>query len=523
MMRDSMRHPFFVPQGLVGLMIPSRRAVLALTALGCIPASLTAQTSATESASAYLESVRTRTPELVAFLRAMPKGGDLHSHLSGAVYAESVLRWAAEDGACIDTAILRIVPAPCTPGGSLVSAQRLAGDGDLHGRMVDVMSMRNWNAARLNGHDQFFGTFARLEATDRRTGDMLAEVQERAAAGGVSYLELMTTPDRGASRLLGDSVGFDGNLDATHRMLMERGTGRIARAASARLDSIEARRDTVLGCGTPAARPGCQVTVRWLYQVLRASAPRRVYSQLLTGFVMAERDPRVVGLNMVQPEDYPIAMGDYSLHMRMVGYLRGRHPRVSVSLHAGELAPGLVPPDGLRGHIREAVRVAGARRIGHGVDVMHEDSAAALLREMAERRVMVEIALTSNDVILGVRGDDHPLRTYLQAGVPVALATDDEGVSRSEMTMEYVRAVQDQGLDYPTLKRMARTSLEYAFEPGESIWESLADGQPARACAGGWSSASCEGLARRSSHARLQRDLELAFERFEAGYPRPPR
>ncbi|MEO8726205.1 MAG: adenosine deaminase, partial [Acidobacteriaceae bacterium] len=35
------------------------------------------------------------------FLRAMPKGGDLHNHLSGAVYAESYLQWAADDGDCI--------------------------------------------------------------------------------------------------------------------------------------------------------------------------------------------------------------------------------------------------------------------------------------------------------------------------------------------------------------------------------------------------------------------------------------
>ena len=43
------------------------------------------------------------------------------------------------------------------------------------------------------------------------------------------------------------------------------------------------------------------------------------------------------------------------------------------------------------------------------------------------------------------------------------LATDDEGVNRSEMTLEYRRAVIDQGMDYAKLKKMARNSLEYAF------------------------------------------------------------
>ena len=37
----------------------------------------------------YMDSVRTQPPLLLAFLRRMPKGGDLHNHLSGAIYAES--------------------------------------------------------------------------------------------------------------------------------------------------------------------------------------------------------------------------------------------------------------------------------------------------------------------------------------------------------------------------------------------------------------------------------------------------
>ena len=72
---------------------------------------------------------------------------------------------------------------------------------------------------------------------------------------------------------------------------------------------------------------------------------------------------------------------------------------------------------------------------------------------MAARHVMVEINLTSNDVILGVSGRDHPLPLYRSSGVPVALSTDDEGVSRIDITHEYVRAVQTYGFGYADLKR----------------------------------------------------------------------
>ena len=93
--------------------------------------------------------------------------------------------------------------------------------------------------------------------------------------------------------------------------------------------------------------------------------------------------------------------------------------------------------------------MAGAERIGHGVDVMYEDDARELLKEMADKHVMVEINLSSNEGILGVEGDEHPFPVYRSAHVPVALSTDDEGVSRIDLTHEYVRAAHRLPPDLP--------------------------------------------------------------------------
>ena len=152
------------------------------------------------------------------------------------------------------------------------------------------------------------------------------------------------------------------------------------------------------------------------------------------------------------PEDGYISMRDYTLQMKMLDYLHSVYPEVHISLHAGELAPGLVPPEGLRFHIRQAVELGHAERIGHGVDVMYEDDAPGLLKEMAQKHVMVEINLSSNEGILGVEGDEHPFPIYRLAHVPVALSTDDEGVSRIDITHEYVRAAIDYHLSYADLK-----------------------------------------------------------------------
>jgi len=228
--------------------------------------------------------------------------------------------------------------------------------------------------------------------------------------------------------------------------------------------------ETISGNVASKASPGCSVKIHFLYQVLRGNAPQQVFAQTLLGFEVASADPDVVGINFVMPEDGRLSMQDYHLQMQMLDYLHSVYPKVHISLHAGELAPGLVPPDGLRFHIREAVELGHAERIGHGVDLMYEDDPAGLLKEMAAKHVDVEINLTSNDVILGVKGTDHPLHAYMAAHVPVSLSTDDEGVSRIDLTHEYVRAVEEQGLTYLDLKRSARASLEHSFLHGESLF-----------------------------------------------------
>ena len=136
---------------------------------------------------------------------------------------------------------------------------------------------------------------------------------------------------------------------------------------------------------------------------------------------------------------------------------------------------------------------------------------------------MIEICLTSNDTILGVKKEQHPLATYLQYGVAVALATDDEGVSRSEISHEYLKAAEDHGLGYIQLKTMARTSLQYAFLPGASLWARSKQFVPVAQCAGdismtGEISAGCKRYLADSEKASLQWKVEQDFKSFENHY-----
>jgi adenosine deaminase len=144
---------------------------------------------------------------------------------------------------------------------------------------------------------------------------------------------------------------------------------------------------------------------------------------------------------------------------------------------------------------------------------------------MARRHVLVEILLTSNCQILVVCGARHPFPLYLRSGVPVTLATDDEGVERTDLTAEYQRAVTDYHLRYAQLKTFARAALDHGFLQGRSIWRGLDDYRLGPACAGQVPGAphprpSCAALLRSSPKAALEWRQEAAFTRFESVYSR---
>jgi len=471
-------------RALIGCTSVAAALSIALTAAQVPARRAPAATSGEATTAKHFDTLRNDPLRLYAFLHEMPKGGDLHNHLSGAVYAESYLTWAAAEGWCLAVATMTIVADRCDQAAGTPAAAAVLQNLPLFARTVDAMSMRHWDPAQ-NGHDHFFESFSRFGPASRKTGDMLADVASRAAAEHVSYLELMVTPDGGAAAAIGATIPTSDDFAAWRDRLLAAGLrDKVVPVAKARLDEAEAREKQLLRCGTPHADAGCDVTIRFIGQVARAAAPQTVFAQMVGWFELVSVDPRVVSLNLVQPEDDPTAVRDFSLQMAMLDFLHGRYPQVPIALHAGELVNGLVPPPVLRSHIRESIRTGHALRIGHATSVMNEDDPYGLLREMAQRRILVEVTPSSNDQILGVKGLSHPLRLFVQYGVPVAISTDDMGVARSSHTLEFVKAVTEHDLNYVTIKRMVRNSIQYSFADPDT-------------------------------KTRLQSDLERAFVAFE--------
>jgi len=286
----------------------------------------------------------------------------------------------------------------------------------------------------VSGHTQFFRSFDRFFKIAGETAQMLTSVRRIAAGDNLSYLELdhntaaLSSVVRAAETRLSAQPISGRNMRQMPRHLRRSFRRRAP-------NSMPMRRLRPRPC--PAARqqrrPGCKVAVHYLFQSLRALPPAQVYRSLILGFMMADADPRFVGVNIVMPEDAYLARRDYKLHMAMIRFLAAKYSKVRLTLHAGEVTLGQVPPEDLTDHIEQAVAV-GAKRIGHGTGIAFEDQAEDTMARMAKEGIAVEINLTSNAVILGVKGKDHPLNLYRAHGVPVVLSTDDQGVLRSDMT-----------------------------------------------------------------------------------------
>lgn len=87
---------------------------------------------------------------------------------------------------------------------------------------------------------------------------------------------------------------------------------------------------------------------------------------------------------------------------------------LGVTVHAGEFS---------QANIRTALSVPGVTRIGHAV---HAAYSTSLLNELIEAQVTVECCLTSNIILGSVSSlEDHPIRTFIEVGVPVTLSSDD--------------------------------------------------------------------------------------------------
>lgn len=111
-----------------------------------------------------------------------------------------------------------------------------------------------------------------------------------------------------------------------------------------------------------------------------------------------------------------------------------------ITIHAGEGESA--------DHIWQAAYHLHADRIGHGLSLVDHP---ALLARFRDRGICIELCPSSNREVVGYRDPaiaasadlpDYPLRGFMDAGLPIALCTDNPGLSRTGLAQEILAAAR---------------------------------------------------------------------------------
>jgi adenosine deaminase/adenosine deaminase CECR1 len=455
--------------------------------------------SYSQSTSLYLEKIRNNEAELTAFFSQMPKGGDLHHHFSGSIYAEPMLEDAIAADFYLNTTTMEVLQdKPAAGPWEKFSSINTRGElGAYKQRIMEKWSIKDYNQVSYPSDKLFFESFAKFSpAIEGHFGEGLLELKNRAIKENVSYIEteFSTIPTKINTT---DLFGFNTQLRQLANNRNEKGVKALLDTLynkmlkrNAAADAEDFNTNFVAKLHNDLKIDDARFTMRYQNFVLRFMEPVDLFKNLVVAFISADSSKLMAGVNIVSPEDGETSMKDYWLHMVMFNYCHSKFPDVKYSMHAGELTLGLVQPEDLTSHINDAVYTAGANRIGHGVDMAYEGKSYELLRYMAKNKIAIEINLVSNEFILKVKENRHPISLYSAFAVPIVISTDDAGILRTNMTEQYVLlANRYRDLTYADIKQYVYNSINYSFIKEESVKK------------------------------QLLKDLDSRFSTFEANFP----
>ncbi len=383
--------------------------------------------------------------ELLRFLTAMPKGGDLHNHITGAVHSEWFWQLALdaekdgykyytktkinnckfasnEYGGDAYLLLFKTIPEYALnmlPECEQVEYQAVDElDGALKQQWLDSMRLDQSHEGRAEFFEALWPRVGGMLTNPHLVADLLVMNMQAFGEEGLVYLEVQ--------------IPVHGFRDSSGERITPETVADIYRA--------RLRDDDAQATG---------VEVRFQLAILRFMPQAEDFLRIVYKFV-AEQD-LFVGVNMVGRED-----NDKGYPLRFLPTLRELRQSigdVSLSIHAGEV-------DEPNAHVRDTL-LLGADRIGHGVNLITDPDTMLLMRHGP---YLVEINLISNLLLEYVSDySQHPFPEYLRTDIPVALSTDDRGMWDSTMTDEFFVAVKEFDVTWNEIRKLTRNSIAYAF------------------------------------------------------------
>lgn len=389
---------------------------------------------------------------LETFLRAVPKGGELHIHLAGAIPPDVTIDWALERGYYVrrDQADVGRSGLPGDVDYKLISPftyrhalgprarprfaplrEFLSAAGTDEGAQRALLRERLTiqDGERWDEFPQIFARTAELMSAEALQPEIVRWVVRRAHAESVNYLELRINPF---------AIADDRRVPVP--------PAGVAPSLARAVDDQNRQ--------WPADE---QVVVRYVVALGRHA--RDTPARLPAAFQLAAGDDDgedlVVGVDLVGPEE----LGPPIQFFPALRDLGRQYPRVKLTLHAGEMdRPNL--------DVRDSI-LLGATRIGHATNLFKDPTltqevvdTVSLLRRLD---ILIEVCLTSNELLVLPPRTLHPFLKYLRDGLPLSLNTDDGGIFDTDLTREFAKAVRMADLTWAQVKQLSRNSLQYSF------------------------------------------------------------
>lgn len=431
------------------------------------------------------EEIKKNTPELITFLKAIPKGADLHTHSLGASYSEFIYEDAIKNNDYYDLRTnIFLTQEEYNKSDKSREIVTIEDFKNNHSeKMFNAYSMRGWDGIH-NGAKHFFNTFLCALSSKRTENQMILEMVKRSINQNVKHLEIISEciPEDLENLFINSLKDFKFDLKNAETYCKILDTLDTEENYLKVKEFLDERENFLKENGI------LDFSVRYIPFLCRTSSSLKdffVEAYLLMLYCI--KDYRIVGVNIVEPEDDIFSRENFENHLEIIRfvyrYLSDKYlnssKKINLTLHAGELNLTRSPLEDMNDRICSTIfltrnkheqKFPATKRIGHGVSIPWEDNADELLKFMSTNKIPVEICLSSNDIILGIKGEEHPFSLYQKYNVPMIICTDDEAVSRSNITLEYLKAVKNYNLTYEELKNLSRNGLEYSFLEGEGLF-----------------------------------------------------
>ena len=174
--------------------------------------------------------------------------------------------------------------------------------------------------------------------------------------------------------------------------------------------------------------------------------------------IKEKTDLPIMNIDLAGPENgFPVSLHKEAFELT-------NKAKLTKTIHAGEAAG----PES----IVEAIEIANAKRIGHGVNLFNdnypypEDQKSQLIKNMIDKEICIEICLTSNLQTLPeleMKAEKHSFKKMMDAGLILSPCTDNTTVSNTTVSKEVFKIQEAFNLSEAEIEKLLANSFKSTF------------------------------------------------------------